>query len=658
MRRSLPALVFIVACVALVSALPLAAQEGDAATPYVQGLTALEKEDYPEAIKLLAQVVQQEPSNEPAWYNLGVARYEQSTPDLPGALDAFRKALSLAANRAGTRLYIGRIYEDQGAFAEAIKAYEEEGAHTKGNNKNDANVALGRVQYKAGRPADAMVALRLAVQEELKYLEGLYWQGRALTALGKHTEAIKVCRGAKNILQDWSDLKAGLGRMKPEQQRERKETEEKLAQEYGRAQEFAQDLGLWPALNKALGEAYLGDGQYDLARVAFRAATNKNQLGSETDPDVQVRLAGAYLEDARHLFEAQNQLYGCIAVMGAAEEAADKAIELAPKSGPEASAAYAIQGEIYAFEAATYNSEPKQNIVSHTYEDAIASFTKALQLKADNARALTERAKAYVAVAQTETAGSDKAKEALEAARGDLQQALVLTPNSEPAYVALAQVALVEEKYDQAQQYAEKAMSLDPKDPDACNAAGLVRYFTGQLPEAARYFRRGLELNSTDPQLHFNLGNSFFQMQSWYLALREYQKALEHTPSPVVARTSFQRAYILYQMALTYHETQRYDQEIDKLNESLALDASYFEAYMQLARAYAAKREYRGAQRALDQAQGKADDQQWSRAATLSGQIYEMASDPHLAVISYATALQKDPNNVIAKQALARLSGG
>ena len=653
MRRSLPVLAFVVALVVALSALPLAAQPGGAATSYVQGLAALDNKDFSQAIKLLAEVVQQEPNNEPAWFNLGVARYKQKPADLPGALDAFRKALSLAANRAGTRLYIGNIYEDQGAFAEAIKVYEEEVTHTTGGNKNDANVALGRAEYKAGLPADAAIALKLAVQAEPKYVEGLYWQGRAQTALKQYAEAIKTFRSAKNVLQDYSDLKAGLGRMKPEQQRERKETEEKLAQEFGRAQEFAVDLGLWPALNKALGEAYLGDGQYDLARVSFRSATDKNELGSETDPDVPVRMASAYLADARFLFEAQNQLYTAIGVMSAAEKAANKAIELDAKS----SEAYGIQGEVYAFEAATYNSDPKQKIVSHTYDDAIAAFSKALQLQPDNAKALIERAKAYVAVAQTEMPGSDKGKEALGAARGDLQQVLTLTPNSEPAYVALAQVALVEEKYDQAQQYAEKAMNLDPSDPEAFNAAGLVRYFTSQLPEAARYYRRGLELDDTDPQLHFNLGNTFFQMQSWYLALREYQKALEHTPSPVVARTSFQRAYILYQMALTHHETRRYDQEISSLNDSLALDPSYFEAYMQLGRAYASKQEYRGAQRALDQAQGKADDLQWSRAGTLSGQIYEMAGDPHSAVIAYAAALQKDANNEIAKQALARLSG-
>ena len=40
------------------------------------------------------------------------------------------------------------------------------------------------------------------------------------------------------------------------------------------------------------------------------------------------------------------------------------------------------RGGVYAFEASTYNSDPKQKIVSHTYEDALGAFAKALQTAA------------------------------------------------------------------------------------------------------------------------------------------------------------------------------------------------------------------------------------------------------------------------------------
>ena len=659
MRRSLPAIALAAAIVALLAVRPLAADDQGGATLYVQGLAALDQLDYDTAAKDLAQAVQQDPNNEPAWYNLGVARFHEKPPDYTGAHDAFLKALALVADRPGTRLYLGRIYEYGApeAYAEAIKQYEDESIRSTGAAKDEAEVALGRVEYKMGQAATAEIHLQLATQAEPHYVEGLFYLGLAQTALKQYDEAIKTFKQAKVVLDDYADLQAGLSRMKPEEQRERKETEEKLAQEYGRAQAFAQDKDLtWPALNKALGDVYLRDKQYDLARVSYRDAMDKNQLGSETDFDVQVRLAHAFLLDAENLFNNQSLLYTAISVMGAAEKAADKAIELAKPD--DASPAYEIRGEVYAFEAATYNSDPKQKITSHTWDDAKTAFAKALELDPKNLTALRARARAYVSLAEESAPGSDDAKQALEGAEGDLQQALVLDSESERAYVLLGRVATLQEKYDDARKYAEKGLNLDPKDANAYNVTGLVDYFTGRLPEAARQFRAGLELAPNDARLLFNLGNTFFQMQSWYMALREYQKALDHTPSPSVARTSFQRSYILYQIALCYHETQRYSLEVDTLNSSLALDASYFDAYMQLARAYAAMQQYRGAQRAREEAvskaPGPADE---SRASALSGETYEMANDAHAAVIAYATALDKDPNNAVAKEALGRLSG-
>ncbi|HEY3396477.1 MAG TPA: tetratricopeptide repeat protein [Armatimonadota bacterium] len=616
-------------------------------------MAALDAGHYEEAATQLAQAVQASPNNEPAWYSLGVARFKSDPPDYPGALEALRAALKLAPNRPGTRLYIGRIYESQGAFAEAIAIYEEELSHSVGADKVEAQVALGRADYRAGRPQAARDILLPAVTAEPKYVEGLYWLGLSYTALRDYPNAVKTFRQAQDVLRDYSDLQASLHRLKSEQQREHKQTEEKLAQEFGRAQEFAQDLGLWPALNKALGDAYLGDQQYDLARIAYRHGLDKNQLGNPSDADVYVLLARAYLADAQQVMSGNSLLYTAIGTVRSAEQAADKAISLDAKSA----GGYEVKGEVYAFQASSYNADPKQKITSHSYADAMTAFDKALELQPDNIKALVESARTYIRMAQTEQPGSDESKKDLTQAQGRLQQALTLQPEVPGAYVLLAQASLLAEDYPQSQQLAEKALALDNKNPGAYDVAGLSMYYQNRLPEAARYFRDGIAIQDGDPQLHFNLGNTFFQMKSWFLALKEYEKALAHTPFMTLAKTSYQRAYIYYQIGLVYHEIKRYDAEIDSLNNGLALDASYFDAYLQLARAYAAQQQFRGAQRALDQAQQRADDAQSARAYLLSGQIYEMAGDPHSAAAAYSSALNKDASNAVAQQALARLTG-
>lgn len=652
MRRSLPAYLIVVAITALLSAWPLAAQSPDATSAFVEGLAALEEEDYTQAITSLEQAVKQEPQNEPAWFHLGVACFKDD--DLPRALEALRQALKLAPRRAGTRLYIGRIYKQQGAFEEALRIFREEVLRTEGSNKATAQVALGRTCLKAGLYQEATRVLGQALEQEPEYVEALFALGLAETKLTDYEKAIAALQKAKKILEEYSDLSSRLGRLTPEQQREFKATEEKLAQEYGRAQNFVRDLGLWPALNKARGEAYLADKQYVMARNSYRGALDRNQGGDPTDAGVHACLARCYLADAQQIFSQQGLLFTAISVIHSGEKAVDKGLELDPKSA----AAYEIQGEIYTFQASTYDSDPDRNIVSHTYEEASEAFSKALEFKPDYVEAMVGMARTYLKQAQQQEPGSEEARSSLQEARGLVQQALTLQPDTAENYALLAEIAIAEEQYPQAREYAEKALTLDSNCVSALNAVGMSYYLANELGRAARYFRRALELSSRDPQVRFNLGNTFFQMQSWYLARREYRKALEYTPTAALAKTAYQRAYILYQIALTYHETQRYDAEIETLNDSLALDSGYFQAYLQLARAYAAKGEYRGAQRALEQAEQRAEtDQATSLVNTLSGYIYETAGDVHAAVIAYSNALEMDSSNPVAKQALVRLSG-
>jgi len=652
MRRSLSTYVPVIAITALLGALPLAAQPPGATSPFVEGLAALEEEDYTQAITFLEQAVAQEPNNEPAWFHLGVACFNDD--DLPRALEAFRQALKLAPRRAGTRLYIGRIYEQQGAFEEALRIFREEVLRTECVNKVKAQVALGRTYLKAGLYGEAAEVLRQALEPEPKYVEALFALGLAETEQKDYEKAIEAFQKAKKILEEYSDLTSRLGRLTPEQQREFKDTEEKLAQEYGWAQDFVRDLGLWPALNKALGDAYLGDKQYVMARNAYRGALDRNQGGDPTDASVYAFLARSYLADAQQVFAEEGLLFTAIAVIRSAEESVDEALELDAKLA----AAYEIRGELYTFQASTYDSDPDRNIVSHTYDEAIEALSKALEFEPDYVEAMVGMARAYLKKVQEQEPGSEEARESLQTARGLVQQVLTLEPDTAGSYALLAEIAIAQEQYPQAREYAEKALTLEGNHAGALNAAGLTYYFANELGRAARYFRRALELSSRDPQVRFNLGNTFFQMQSWYLARREYRKALEYTPTAALAKTAYQRAYILYQIALTYHETQRYDAEIETLNDSLALDSSYFEAYLQLARAYATKEAYRGAQRALEQAEQRAEtDQAISLVNTLSGYIYEAAGDIHAAVIAYSNALVMDSSNPVAKEALARLSG-
>jgi tetratricopeptide (TPR) repeat protein len=486
-------------------------------------------------------------------------------------------------------------------------------------------------------------------------VEALYIEGLAQYKLRNYADSIAAFKKAGDILQEWADLNSALHRlqMHPEQVRERKLTEERMAQDYNWAQNFAQDMGMWPGLNKALGDAYLANHDFMMARNSYRRAADLNELGDKTDADVFVRVARADLADAIAQFTEDNQLFTAIALLREADQTLDEALQLNAKSAE----AYEVRGEIYTFQAETYDAIPKFGITTHSFTDAESAFTKALQTAPDMADAMAGLARVNLRQAEMKP-GLQKSKDQLNKGLALVQQALTLRPDSAKYYTLLGEIYLAQEKYAEARGAAEKAETLDSKFAEAYNTSGLANYFTGNLSQALRDFQQAIDLSPHEPHYHFNLGNTYFQLQSWYMARREYTQALSYTPTATLAKTTAQRSYILYMTALTHHETRAYDAEISTLNQALAVDISYFDAYLQLARAYAAKGEYRGAQRALDAAQSRAaNKQESSQVETLSGQIYEVAGDVHAAVAAYSTALNLDKNNVVAREALNRLSG-
>ena len=145
-------------------------------------------------------------------------------------------------------------------------------------------------------------------------------------------------------------------------------------------------------------------------------------------------------------------------------------------------------------------------------------------------------------------------------------------------------------------------------------------------------------------------------MQSWYQALQEYQAALKLEPTQKLSNTAAERARLEYSTALCYDQTQAYEPEVQALSRAVFLDGSFFDAYLQMARAYEPRQEWRAAEQALRVAAQKADtDPDRVRAYVRLGEVLERAGKPDEAVAAYTSAANLDPNNPAAQQALQRL---
>ncbi len=649
MNCSKASLLIIVIVIATVASLAAAQQQ-----PHPDFLSALQNIDagrYDLARTRLQRVVREEPENEAAWYYLGIAEYKRE--NFGEALKAFQQAEQLSPKQPGIRLYIGHIYEAQDALPEAISAYREEVFKSRGSQQAVALVALGRAEYRAGQLENAKHSLQRAAKMEYNYVEPMYYLGLVETARGQYSEAIDILKKAKEILTEWNDFQVRLQRLSPEEQRRRKQTEEQMAQKYAGAEHFAEELGMWPALNKALGDAYLEAGKYAAARNAYREAADRQQLGNPSDPDVYTRVARAYLADAQHLFLEKGTLFTCIGILQTAEEAVEEALEYNADYPP----AHEALGEIYAFQAGTYASAPERGIISHSYDEAIGEFSQALDREPTYLRALLHMTRAQVEKAALLPAGQAEATICLQAARTAIEQGLSLAPRWADLYAELARVELAEENWQAALETAQHALHIDHSNVTALNAAGLACYYENNLADAVTYFSTAIEWAPKQHEAYINLANTFFQMQSWYRARREYNKALDRISTAKVSKTAYQRSYILYLIGLTYHETAMYDREIDTLNDALSWDPSYSAVYRQLARAHAAKEEYRAARRALRIAlQQMPTDKQRADVQVQIGQVYEADNEAHNAVVAYGLALQLDPDNVVAAEAIKRLS--
>jgi len=616
---------------------------GQEATPainqdFIDGVNLARDGQYQEALAKLQAATAANPDLEPAWHFIGVCQFNLGNDQ--EAVAALERAITLRPDRPESRLYIGRIYESLGAYDAAIAVYQDELRIQIGKDPADAYNALARGYRLADRNREATEAAYQATLRDTKYVEALYNWGLAADGLGEYTLAMEKLEAAREILIDWTDLQLRLQRLTQERRVDPETTEERVVQEYGRAEHFATELGLWPALNKAYGEAALRDEQFDIARISYRRAMEPAERGNPDDPDAKTRIGAAYYLEARYLLINENLLFQPIDGLAAAA----KSLQDTLKANPDYAPAHNALGEVYLLQAETFVSDPARGIVSHTFEEAEAEFAAALQADPKYVEAMVNLAAAYV--------GQQRFSEAVQ----QLNRALALDPNRADLHAQLARAYVGLERFDQAREEADVAIQLDRNQVLAYNAAGLASYYAGDLGAAVEAYRRAIEIDTTDHQSHTNLGLAFFQMRSWSRAREEFKEALKYLPEATITNTAIQRSYLLYLVGLTYSNTQLHDRAVKSLNEALAIDPNYFDALRQIARDYAALADYRASERALrralQQSPGAAEDAQ---VLSQLGTVYESAGQPHQALAAFSEALTKDPNNVEAQGGLARL---
>lgn len=99
-------------------------------------------------------------------------------------------------------------------------------------------------------------------------------------------------------------------------------------------------------------------------------------------------------------------------------------------------------------------------------------------------------------------------------------------PDSAAAYLFTARMLLRQEYDPVAEEYAQKAVALDPKLPLAHYLLGELYLYKSHLPEAIAEFQKELEINPAHAATYYKLGDAYSRAQKYDEAQRMLQRSI------------------------------------------------------------------------------------------------------------------------------------
>jgi protein O-mannosyl-transferase len=192
--------------------------------------------------------------------------------------------------------------------------------------------------------------------------------------------------------------------------------------------------------------------------------------------------------------------------------------------------------------------------------------------------------------------------------------ALVADPQNDTAHNGLSNLALRQNRFEEAVFHARKALQVRPDSADARSNLGLALLGTGQKTDARIEFQKVIETSPTRPRVHYNLGTLLLDSAQLEEAIAEFQKELEIQPDFVEAQTNlgialeqkgahddavacFQKAVQLdprrpkvhYNLATVFLREGQFDQAIAYLEKELQINPASGEAHNDLGIAWSQK---------------------------------------------------------------------
>jgi len=271
------------------------------------------------------------------------------------------------------------------------------------------------------------------------------------------------------------------------------------------------------------------------------------------------------------------------------------------------------------------------------FDQAARVYQQELKLDPGNARTLTALGAAYE--------GDNQLDLAAESYRSAIALASVSNSGGCDARFDLARLRVLQGQYAQAEKASRDLLAACPEDAEAHSVLGVALLATERPEEAAKQFRRALELDPADFTALYNLGSMAADSGQLHDAVKMLEEALRVSPGSFDAHQ---------RLAAAYGQQGRLKDALTQLRAAQSLapeDAQTHSALSQVLDSLDQSEEaFAQLKRALELNPNDADG--WNNLGAMLARGGQTAA----ARSAYQRALAIDPNHAQAKANLARLA--
>ncbi|MDQ7780442.1 MAG: protein kinase, partial [Planctomycetota bacterium] len=233
--------------------------------------------------------------------------------------------------------------------------------------------------------------------------------------------------------------------------------------------------------------------------------------------EVETELAGAYAAYARGDYAETEAISGRVLSL---DESREEALKLRADAR---------------FWGALEASKTSLDAGRKSYEDAIADYTAAIEMRANYVEAYKMRGVARFEIARIEAHLGNKEKSAteIEAGRVDMEKAIAVQPDYEPALTALGIYWMRMNDADKAYDLADRAVQSRPKSFLALNLRGHIKGYKNDFSGAVDDFNHALAENPKYLPAKFNRGAVQLKWGKYSEALEDFEECKRLSPRTI-----------------------------------------------------------------------------------------------------------------------------